>query len=53
MKHTSRFRHRKRLKKRHQSLRRMEFYGENLAPDILQKHVGAWCHLPKSFKKQA
>lgn len=51
MKHTVLLRHRKRLRKRHQSFRRMEFYSENLSPEVETPHVGACCQLPKEFKK--
>lgn len=51
MKHTTRLRHRKRLRKRYQSYRRMEFYDDNLTHDMPVEHVGACCHLPKEYKK--
>ena len=51
MKHTVLLRHRKRLRKRHQSFRRMEFYSENLTPEVETQHVGACCQLPREFKK--
>gem|GEM_PF-2918368 len=54
MKNSTRLRHCKRLRKRHQSYRRMEFYSDHVMTSSSQEQeqAGANCHWPQEDQTQ-